>query len=175
MLYLFMSLQLVLNCHKAVAHKSIWNSLGVADHGYDRTTGSNMATFFHFCSCILKKMIQESSWIWQLGKMPQPSWAQPGQLHRGARRDAESVNMHLHRTAKMILISAVCDNLQNIEYALAANRYSTMTFISLGRCHVCDNSQNAPYHWIWICTWNPLWQWSLYLPGHIFWEYLSDF
>ena len=104
----------------------------------------------HFCSCILKKMIQESSWIWQLGKMPQPSWAQPGELHRGARRDAASVNMHLHRTAKMILISAVCDNLQNIEYALAANRYSTMTFISLGWCHLCDNSQNAPYHWIWI-------------------------
>ena len=86
---------------------------------------------WHFCSCILKKMIQESSWIWQLGKMPQPSWAQPGQLHRGARRDAESVNMHLHRTAKMILISAVCDNLQNIEYALAANRYSTMTYATM--------------------------------------------
>ena len=67
---------------------------------------------FHFCSCILKKMIQESSWIWQLGKMPQPSWAQPGELHGGARRDAASVNMHLHRTARMILISAVCDNLQ---------------------------------------------------------------
>ena len=96
----------------------------------------------HFCSCILKKMIQGSSWIWQLGKMPQPSWAQPGELHRGARRDAESVNMHLHRTAKMILISAVCDNLQNIEYALAANRYSTMTFISFGRCHLCDKMRH---------------------------------